>query len=139
MNISGPFIRRPIATSLIAAALLGLGLIAYFNLAVAALPQVDAPTIQISAILPGASPETMASNVATPLERQLSLITGVSQMTSSSSLGRTPSLCSSTWTATSTPPPRTCSRRSMPPAGSCPPTCPARRRCGRSTRPTTPC
>ena len=89
MNISGPFIRRPIATSLIAAALLGLGLIAYFKLPVAALPQVDAPTIQISAALPGASPETMASNVATPLERQLSLITGVSQMTSSSSLGST--------------------------------------------------
>ena len=89
MNISGPFIRRPIATSLIAAALLGLGLIAYFNLGVAALPQVDAPTIQINASLPGASPETMASNVATPLERQLALITGVSQMTSSSSLGRT--------------------------------------------------
>jgi hydrophobe/amphiphile efflux-1 (HAE1) family protein len=89
MNISGPFIRRPIATSLIAAALLGLGLIAYFKLPVAALPQVDAPTIQISASLPGASPETMASNVATPLERQLSLIAGVSQMTSSSSLGST--------------------------------------------------
>jgi HAE1 family hydrophobic/amphiphilic exporter-1 len=89
MNISGPFIRRPIGTSLIAAALLGLGLIAYFRLPVAALPQVDAPTIQISASLPGASPETMASNVATPLERQLSLITGVSQMTSSSSLGST--------------------------------------------------
>ena len=89
MNISGPSIRRPIATSLVAAALLGLGLIAYFKLPVAALPQVDAPTIQISANLPGASPETMASNVATPLERQLSLITGISQMTSSSSLGST--------------------------------------------------
>ena len=89
MNISGPFIRRPIATSLIAAALLGLGLISYFRLPVAALPQVDAPTIQISVALPGASPETMASNVATPLERQLSLITGITQMTSSSTLGST--------------------------------------------------
>jgi hydrophobe/amphiphile efflux-1 (HAE1) family protein len=89
MNISAPFIHRPIATSLIATALLGLGLIAYFKLPVASLPQVDAPTIQINANLPGASPETMASNVATPLERQLSLITGVTQMTSSSNLGST--------------------------------------------------
>src|SRR5215475_3514733 len=89
MNISAPFIQRPIATSLIAAALLGLGLIAYFKLPVASLPQVDAPTIQINANLPGASPETMASNVATPLERQLSLIPGVTQLTSTSSLGQT--------------------------------------------------
>lgn len=89
MNLSAAFIRRPIGTSLIAAALLGLGLIAYFRLPVAALPQVDAPTIEVRAGLPGASPETMASNVATPLERQLSLIAGVSQMTSTSSLGST--------------------------------------------------
>jgi hydrophobe/amphiphile efflux-1 (HAE1) family protein len=87
VNLSDRFIRRPIATSLIAAALLVLGVLAYLRLPVAALPQVDAPTIQVSASLPGASPETMASNVATPLERQLSLITGVTQMTSSSSLG----------------------------------------------------
>ena len=89
MNLSATFIRRPVATSLIAAAFLGLGLIAYFKLPVAALPLVDAPTIQISANLPGASPETMASNVATPLERQLSLITGITQMTSNSNLGST--------------------------------------------------
>ena len=89
MNISAPFIRRPIATSLIATALLVLGIIAYVRLPVAALPQVDAPTIQINAGLPGASPETMASNVATPLERQLSQIAGISQMTSNSSLGST--------------------------------------------------
>ena len=89
MNISAPFIRRPIATSLIAMALLALGIIAYVRLPVAALPQVDAPTIQINANLPGASPETMASNVATPLERQLSQIAGVTQMTSNSSLGST--------------------------------------------------
>ena len=81
MNVSEPFIRRPIATSLIATALLLLGIIAYIRLPVAALPQVDAPTIQINANLPGASPETMASNVATPLERQLSQIAGISQMT----------------------------------------------------------
>ncbi|MFI4975021.1 MAG: efflux RND transporter permease subunit [Caulobacterales bacterium] len=89
MNISTPFILRPVATSLIAAALLVFGIVAYFNLPVAALPQVDFPTIQVSANLPGASPETMASNVATPLERQLSLIAGVTQMTSVSSGGST--------------------------------------------------
>jgi len=72
-----------------AAAFLVFGLVAYFNLPVAALPQVDFPTIQVSASLPGASPETMASNVATPLERQFSLITGVTQMTSASSSGST--------------------------------------------------
>jgi len=89
VNISEPFIRRPVATSLIAAALLVFGIVAYFNLPVAALPQVDFPTIQVQANLPGASPETMASNVATPLERQLSLIAGVTQMTSTSTSGST--------------------------------------------------
>ncbi len=89
MSLSSPFIRRPVATSLIAMAFLVVGLIAYFNLPVAALPQVDFPTIQVQANLPGASPETMASNVATPLERQLSLIPGVTQMTSTSAIGQT--------------------------------------------------
>ena len=89
MSLSSPFIQRPVATSLIAAAIFVFGLVAYFNLPVAALPQVDFPTIQVSANLPGASPETMASNVATPLERQLSLIAGVTQMTSASSYGST--------------------------------------------------
>jgi HAE1 family hydrophobic/amphiphilic exporter-1 len=89
VNISAPFIRRPVATSLIAAAFLVFGLVAYFNLPVAALPQVDFPTIQVSASLPGASPETMASNVATPLERQFSLINGITQMTSVSANGST--------------------------------------------------
>ncbi|WP_047307923.1 efflux RND transporter permease subunit, partial [Rhodopseudomonas palustris] len=88
-GISTPFIRYPIATSLLMAGILFLGLIAYPALPVAPLPQVDFPTIQISASLPGASPETMASSVATPLERQLSQIPGVSQMTSTSSLGST--------------------------------------------------
>jgi len=78
-----------VATSLLAAAFLVVGVICYFQLPVSALPQVDFPTIQVSAGLPGASPETMASNVATPLERQLSLIPGVTQLTSSSSLGST--------------------------------------------------
>ncbi len=89
MSVSSVFIRRPVATSLVAIACLVVGIVAYFNLPVAALPQVDFPTLQVNANLPGASPETMASNVATPLERQFSLIPGVTQLTSNSSLGST--------------------------------------------------
>jgi HAE1 family hydrophobic/amphiphilic exporter-1 len=89
LSLSSPFIQRPIATSLLAAAFLLVGLVCYVQLPVSALPQVDFPTLQVSASLPGASPETMASNVATPLERQLSLIQGITQMTSSSALGST--------------------------------------------------
>ncbi len=89
MSISSPFIRRPVATSLIAVAFLVFGIVAFLNLPVAALPGVDFPTLQVSASLPGASPETMASNVATPLERQFSLITNITQMTSVSSYGST--------------------------------------------------
>jgi HAE1 family hydrophobic/amphiphilic exporter-1 len=89
LSLSSPFIKRPVATSLIAIAFLLLGIVAYIKLPVAALPQVDFPTLQVTANLPGASPETMASNVATPLERQFSLIQGISQMTSVSSLGST--------------------------------------------------
>ena len=88
-GISGPFIRFPIATSLLMAGILFVGLVAYPLLPVAPLPQVDFPTIQISASLPGASPETMASSVAQPLERQFAQIPGVAQMTSTSSLGST--------------------------------------------------
>ncbi len=85
--ISAPFIRYPIATSLLMAGILFVGLVAYPMLPVAPLPQVDFPTIQVSASLPGASPETMASSVAQPLERQLAQIPGIAQMTSTSSLG----------------------------------------------------
>jgi len=86
-GISSPFIRFPIATSLLMAGILFIGLVAYPLLPVAPLPQVDFPTIQISATLPGASPETMATSVAQPLERQFAQIPGVAQMTSTSSLG----------------------------------------------------
>src|SRR4051812_18591516 len=86
-GISAPFIRRPIATSLLMIGILFVGLVAYPRLPVAPLPQVDFPTIQVSAQLPGASPETMASSVAQPLERQFAQIPGVSQMTSTSALG----------------------------------------------------
>ncbi len=89
MSISSPFIRRPVATWLLAAALLVVGIVAFNRLPVAALPEVDFPTLQVSASLPGASPETMASNVATPLERQFSLIAGITQMTSANTLGQT--------------------------------------------------
>jgi HAE1 family hydrophobic/amphiphilic exporter-1 len=74
VSLSSPFIHRPVATTLIAIAFLLVGIIGYLNLPVAALPNVDFPTVQVSVLLPGASPETMASNVATPLERQFSLI-----------------------------------------------------------------
>ncbi|MGA2886803.1 MAG: efflux RND transporter permease subunit [Terracidiphilus sp.] len=87
MHLSAPFIRRPVATSLLSLALLLAGAVAYSILPVASLPNVDFPVIGASASLPGASPETMASSVATPLERQFGRIAGVNQMTSSSSLG----------------------------------------------------
>ena len=89
MNISAAFIRRPIGTTLLALAVLLVGAAVFPLLPVAPLPQVDFPTIQVSANLPGANPETMASSVAQPLERRFSLISGLSQMTSNSSLGTT--------------------------------------------------
>ena len=89
MNISSAFINRPIGTSLLTAAVMLAGIIAYRFLPVAPLPQVEFPTIQVAAALPGASPETMASAVATPLERQFGRIANVTQMTSSSLLGNT--------------------------------------------------
>ena len=89
MNISEPFIRRPIATSLLMAAVVMVGLAAFPLLPVAPLPQVDFPTIEISAQLPGASPDTMAATVAAPLERRFGQIAGITQMTSTSTLGST--------------------------------------------------
>src|SRR3954466_1793328 len=89
MSISTPFIRRPIGTSLLAAALLLSGILAFNFLPVASLPRVDFPVIGVGASLPGGDPQTMASAVATPLERQFGRIAGVNQMTSSSQLGST--------------------------------------------------
>src|ERR1700741_4048607 len=88
-NFSAPFIRRPVATTLLSIAIFLSGAIAFRFLPVAPLPQVDFPTISVGANLPGASPETMASAVATPLEGQVGRIAGVTQMTSSSGLGST--------------------------------------------------
>jgi len=87
MNISEVCIRRPVLTTLVTASIIVFGIFAYRLLPVAALPAVDFPTIQITAVFPGASPETMAASVASPIERQLSTISGISSMTSSSSLG----------------------------------------------------
>src|SRR5271167_3424939 len=89
MNVSAPAIARPVATTLLTLALLLAGALAYTQLPVAPLPQIDFPVISVGASLPGASPETMASAVATPLERQFGRIAGVNEMTSSSSLGVT--------------------------------------------------
>src|SRR5262252_6208822 len=89
MQISEACIRRPVMTTLITASLIVFGVFAYRLLAVAALPAVDFPTIQITANLPGASPETMAASVAGPIERQLSTIAGITSMTSTSALGIT--------------------------------------------------
>ena len=88
-GISAPFIRHPIATSLLMVGILFAGIVAYPRLPVAPLPQVDFPTIQVSAQLPGASPDTMASAVAQPLETQFAQISGIAQMTSISTLGST--------------------------------------------------
>jgi multidrug efflux pump len=89
MNISRPFIERPVATTLVTLGVMLAGAIAFLLLPVSPLPQVDFPTVSIRASLPGASPETMAATVATPLERALGQIAGVTEMTSSSSLGNT--------------------------------------------------
>src|SRR4030088_2787016 len=89
MHISAPFIRRRIATSLLSIAVLLAGAVAFYFLPVAALPRVDFPTIFVRSSLPGASPETMASSVGTPLGRQFGRMAGVTQMTSTSHLGAT--------------------------------------------------
>ncbi len=89
MSLSTPFIHRPVGTTLLTVAITLAGVLGYYFLPVAPLPQVEYPTIQVSASLPGASPETMASAVATPLERQFGRIAGITEMTSSSYLGST--------------------------------------------------
>jgi multidrug efflux pump len=89
VNISAPFINRPVATTLLTVAVMLAGAIAFVVLPVSPLPQVDFPTISVSASLPGGSPDIMASSIATPLERQFSHIAGITEMTSSSSLGGT--------------------------------------------------
>jgi HAE1 family hydrophobic/amphiphilic exporter-1 len=89
MNIAEVFIKRPVMTTLVMVAILLFGIMAYRQLPVSDLPNVDFPTIQVNASLPGANPDTMASSVATPLERQFSTIAGLDSMISSSGLGGT--------------------------------------------------
>src|SRR6476661_1838157 len=87
MNLSSPFVKRPIATVLLTIGVALAGVAGFFTLPVSPLPQVDYPAISVSASIPGASPETMATSVATPLERRLGVIAGVNEMTSSSGRG----------------------------------------------------
>src|SRR5438093_10250033 len=89
MNIAETFIRRPVMTTLVMLAILMFGVMAYRQLPVSDLPNVDFPTIAVTASLPGANPETMASAVATPLERQFTTIAGLDSMVSTSALGTT--------------------------------------------------
>ena len=89
MNLSAPFIRRPVATTVLMTALVLFGIFAYRSLPVSELPNVDFPTIEVYASLPGANPQTMASTVATPLEREFSSIAGLDSMSSESSTGST--------------------------------------------------
>jgi multidrug efflux pump subunit AcrB len=89
MSVSALFVARPIATTLLMTGIALVGLVTYLIIPIAGVPQVDIPTIQVVTSLPGANAETMATSVAAPLERQLSLISGVTSISSSSSLGRT--------------------------------------------------
>lgn len=89
MNLAAPFVRRPVMTTLVMGGILLAGIMGYLQLPVSELPNVDFPTIQVTAFLPGASPETMATAVATPLERQFATISGLDSMTSTSALGQT--------------------------------------------------
>ena len=89
MNLSGPFVRRPIGTLLLTVGVMLAGIAAFFVMPVSPLPQVDFPTVSVSASLPGASPTTMATSVASPLERRMATIAGVTELTSQSGIGST--------------------------------------------------
>ena len=108
MSISALFVRRPVMTTLVMSAILIFGIAGYRQLPVSDLPNVDFPTINVNAILPGASPETMASSVATPLEKQFSTIAGISSMTSTSLPPRWMTLLSASWKTAN---PRSAARR----------------------------
>ena len=111
MNVAEPFIKRPVATTLLVIAILIFGIMGYRLLPVSDLPTVDFPTIQVNANLPGASPETMAASVATPLEKQFSTIAGVTSISSTQLAGQHEHHAAvRSRAATSTPPRRTCSR-----------------------------
>ena len=119
MNLSSEFIKRPIATTLMMVAVVALGIVIYRLLPVAALPSIDSPTIQVTAQMPGADPQTMASSVATQLERQFGQIPGLSQMTSSSGTGFTEITLQFDRSGLSIRQPQTCRRRSTPHRRNC--------------------
>ena len=128
MSVSSPFIRRPIATSLLGFAVTLGGALGYWWLPVSSLPQVDFPTIQVTTQLPGANPETTANLVTAPLERQLGQIPALATHDVVVVLRHQPDHAAvRRSTATSMPPRRTCSRPSTPPARRCRATCPIRR------------
>lgn len=134
MRFFALFIYRPVATILIAAAITLCGILGFRLLPVAPLPQVDFPVIMVSASLPGASPETMASSVATPLERSLGRIAGVNEMTSSSSLGSTRIILEFNFDRDING--ATCRPPLTPRKACCQAECPAARLIARPTRPT---
>lgn len=136
MRFFALFIYRPVATILIAAAITLCGILGFRLLPVAPLPQVDFPVIMVSASLPGASPETMASSVATPLERSLGRIAGVNEMTSSSSLGSTRIFSNLISIVILTARRATCRPPLTPRKACCQAECPAARLIARPTRPT---
>ena len=138
MNPSRPFILRPVATSLLMAAILLAGIVAYTQLPVSALPEVDYPTIQVLTFYPGASPDVVATTVTAPLERQFGEMQGLSQMTSTSSGAPRWSCCSSISHSTSISRKKRFNRRSTLHKASCPPTCPRPRFTARPTLPTRP-
>ncbi len=127
MNICEPFIRRPIGTTLLLIAIALGGSVAFRLLPVSPLPQVDFPTINVGAQLPGASPETMASSVATPLERQFGRIASVTEMTSSSGLGSTSITLQFDLNRNIDAAARDVQAAITPPAAICRPTCPPTR------------
>ena len=113
MNLSAPFISRPVATTLLTIGIALAGILAFFKLPVSALPQVDFPTISVQAQLPGASPETVATSVASPLERHLGTIANVTEMTRKAVSARPVSSCNSALIATSMGPRATSRQPSM--------------------------
>ncbi len=139
MNLSRIFIERPVMTALVMLAILLFGIVGFRALPVAALPSVDYPTIEVYASLPGASPETMASSVATPLERQFSTIAGVQQMSSSNSQGETDITVQFTLARNIDAAAQDIQAAIASAGGACPPTCRARPLTGRRTRPSSPC
>ena len=136
VSLSSWFVRHPVATTLLTLAVILLGVAALPRLPVAPLPEAEFPTIRVNASLPGASAETMASAVATPLETQLTGVPGIIEMASTSALGSTSITLQFDLERTSIPPHRKYRRQSMRRPGACPATCRTCRPGARSTRPT---